>query len=104
MIARERIAALDRLLIAEVGRIDQTLLALQSEYRQGHQAIVNDIANLRTSIAVGPAELTNLARSEALRAGRQQGIGVSTNVMVVAVTLLLSAAGVIAAIIIASHS
>ena len=137
-IARERIGALDRLMVSEFARLDEALgrfedsvasrfvagnefrssladvqtematrrelEAFKEEYRHAHSDLLQVVADLRTNIAVGPVELAQLARSEALRAGRQQGIGVSANVLVTAVTVLLSACGVIAAIIIASHS
>lgn len=107
-IARERIAALDRLLLSEINRIDEAigafttsvaerfvagnefrtslndvqqamatrreLEAFQAEYRNAHSDLLNVVADLRTTLAVGPTELRSLVKQEAQNQGRAQGV------------------------------
>jgi hypothetical protein len=107
-IARERIAALDRLFSAHVERLDEVierfeatvsdrfvagnefraalndvqqamatrreLEAFQAEYRNAHSDLLNVVADLRTTLAVGPAELRQLVKDDSHNQGRQQGI------------------------------
>ncbi len=129
LVARERIAAIDRVLHAEVNRLDEVMqqlrettaakfvdgnefrqslgdqqkqmvqadvfAAFQTEYRNAHAALVSVVAELRTNIAVGPAELVRLAQRDASRSGREQGVDKT-------VALLLSVAAVVVAVVAAA--
>lgn len=127
-IARERVAALDRLVLAEIARIDESfeafersvterfvagnefrasladmqsqmatrreVEAFQVEYRNAHANLLASVAELRTLVAVGPTELRQLARQEAITAGRQLGVTSIFNNPLLAAALI-AAAGVI---------
>ena len=91
-IARERIKAL----LADVKRIDIAVAGLQElitrkepvtreeldrfkeEYRRAHADLIEVVAGIRTSLAVGPAELNILARQQAIDSGRRQAFQATT--------------------------
>ena len=75
------------------------LEAFQIEYRTAHSDLLRIVADLRTSVAIGPPEIRELIRGEARDDGRRIGLGISWGVLVAVVGLLLSFLGVLAAII-----
>ena len=128
-IARERIAALDRLLLSEIARMDaafaafsasvaerfvagnefrsslndvqqamatrRELEAFQAEYRNAHSDLLQTVADFRTTLAVGPAELRQLVNKGAESQGRREGYQYLTGQLLSFVAVLIAAAGLI---------
>lgn len=128
-IARERIAALDRLLMTELRRLDDAIAvfvastaerfvagnefrqslndvqtqmatrreleAFQGEYRNAHSDLLQVVADLRTTLAVGPTELRELVNHEARVAGRNQGVQFAVAQLFALVGLVAVVAGTV---------
>lgn len=76
------------------------LESFKDEYRAAHGVLVSQLGDVRTQIAVGPAELSQLARQQAIQTGRREGLGLSANMIVTILTILI-AAGILATAILA---
>ncbi len=79
--------------------LEAAMKAMDDHFEENRRGIVN----LTSRIDVGPAQLSALQTRADTQAGRQMGVGLSANAAVIALGLLLTIIGTIAAIYIATH-
>ncbi len=79
------------------------LEAFQTEYRTQHTALLQSVAELRTSVAVGPKEVSELVRQASRDTGRREGFGVSANVLFSVTSIFVALIAAAAAVVIATH-
>ena len=71
--------------------------------RRELEDVKKSLQTVATSLAVGPAELRQIVRNDDRSAGRREGVGLTANVLVVSITIIIAVIGMVASVVIAVH-